>query len=299
MDNKNLPEKKIRLPAEVLTSEISDGVTLQSVSVKLKAIYAFQQLVRSQLKIGHDYGIIPGTPKPGLWKPGAEKIAKLLGCADKYEIIEKLEDWDKPLFSYKVKCQLVGLSSGVVVSEGLGECNSMESKYRYRWVYENQIPKHFLKEDLMTKTVKGRTGNFTVYRIDNDDIYSQINTLLKMSKKRALVDASLSAGRLSDLFTQDLEEKFDIETPETYPGENGKTVPKENSKLIEVQSDDNAFKKMLDDFVFIKEKVGDKLYYKVLAQYNFTHSNQVKNIKFGNQILEKLQTEYELSMKGA
>jgi hypothetical protein len=90
----------------------------------------------------------------------------------------------------------------------------MESKFRYRWVFDNQIPKNYLKDALITKTGRGKNGPFTTYRIDNDDIFSQVNTLLKMAKKRALVDAALSAGRLSDLFTQDMEERVDIETPE-------------------------------------------------------------------------------------
>jgi len=227
MNGQNLPDKKLRLSTDVLNSEIVAGVTLSSISSKLKAIQAFQQLVRSQLKPQVDFGIIPGTGKPSLLKPGAEKIAKLLSCADKYEIIEKLEDWDKPLFSYKVKCQLVNITGNNIVSEGLGECNSLESKYRYRWVYENQIPRSYLKEDLTTKSLKSKSGgSFTMYRIDNDEIFSQVNTILKMAKKRALVDASLSAGRLSDLFTQDIDEKVDIETPEEVAAEkNGKTDP--------------------------------------------------------------------------
>ena len=39
----------------------------------------------------------------------------------------------------------------------------------------------------------------------NDDPADQVNTVLKMAKKRALVDAALSVGSLSDLFTQDIE----------------------------------------------------------------------------------------------
>ena len=34
---------------------------------------------------------IPGTNKPTLLKPGAEKIAKLLGLADSYEIMDRQE----------------------------------------------------------------------------------------------------------------------------------------------------------------------------------------------------------------
>jgi len=155
-----------------------------------------------------DYGVIPGTTKPTLLKPGAEKIAKLLGLADTYEILDKAEEWKMPFFRYLVKCKLVHVGMNAVISEGMGECNSMESKYRWRWVSERDLPEGVDKSNLVTQERKSSKtgGHWTVYRLDNDDIYSQVNTILKMAKKRALVDAALSAGRLSDVFTQDIED---------------------------------------------------------------------------------------------
>lgn len=44
------------------------------------------------------------------------------------------------------------------------------------------------------------------YRISNDDIYSLVNTILKMAEKRALVAATLIAVNASDYFTQDMED---------------------------------------------------------------------------------------------
>lgn len=157
--------------------------TPAEVTTRMQAIKVFQALCRQELVEGHDYGIIPGTGnKPTLLKPGAEKIAKLLSLADEYEVVDRQESWDtdKPFFRYLIRCKLTHMGTGTLVATGLGECNSMESKYRWR----------------------GRGEN----RRENDDIFSQVNTLLKMAKKRALVDASLSAGRLSDVFTQDLDE---------------------------------------------------------------------------------------------
>jgi len=232
----NTNRKTQVLTKEQAGQEIVAGVTLGSVSDSIQAINAFQTLVRSQLKDKLDYGKIPGTDKNTLLKPGAEKIAKLLRCSDRYEIIEKVEDWDRPLFSFKVKCTLAIMGTDNIVSEGIGECNSMESKYRFRWVYERDIPKGLLKEDLVVKQYKGQTGPYCKYRLDNDDVYSQINTIMKMAKKRALVDAALSAGRLSDIFTQDIEEvefaeqdpvvgtKPDVEPPQA------KEEPKEFAK---------------------------------------------------------------------
>jgi len=173
----------------------------------IAAINRFQQVVHSNMVAGQDYGVIPGTTKPTLLKPGAEKIAKLLGLSDQYEIMDKAEDWQAAFFRYLIKCRLIHVPTGTVISEGLGECNSMESKYRYRWVGERDLPPGVDKSKLVSQERRSKTGgHWTVYRLDNEDIYSQVNTILKMSKKRALVDAALSAGRLSEVFTQDIED---------------------------------------------------------------------------------------------
>src|SRR3989337_1058153 len=98
-----------------------------TVERELATVRAFQLLVRQTLIDGHDYGVIPGTNKPTLLKPGAEKIAKLLNLADTYEILSKTEDWKGGFFAYEVRAILT--HRGEVVSTGLGECNSMEAKY--------------------------------------------------------------------------------------------------------------------------------------------------------------------------
>lgn len=173
----------------------------------IQAINRFQAIVHQNLVDGQDYGVIPGTTKPTLLKPGAEKIAKLLGLADQYEIVDKQEDWSKPFFRYLIRCKLIHVATQSLISEGLGECNSMESKYRYRWIAGQDLPQGVDKSKLVTQERHSKTGgHWTVYRMDNDDIYSQVNTILKMAKKRALVDAALSAGRLSNVFTQDIED---------------------------------------------------------------------------------------------
>jgi hypothetical protein len=171
------------------------------------AINQFQKIVHSTLVSGQDYGTIPGTNKPTLLKPGAEKIAKLLGLADSYEILDRQEDWTKGFFRYIIKCRLTSVSHGVVISEGMGECNSMESKYRWRWINAKDLPANLDATKLVSQERHSKSGgHWTVFRLENDDIYSQVNTILKMAKKRALVDAALSAGRLSEVFTQDVED---------------------------------------------------------------------------------------------
>jgi hypothetical protein len=81
----------------------------------------------------------------------------------------------------------------------------MEGRYRYRWVFQSDIPPHLDKNTLQKKQIPTKRGKAWLYRVENDDVFSLVNTLLKMAKKRALVDAALSAGRLSEIFTEDQE----------------------------------------------------------------------------------------------
>lgn len=150
---------------------IIEGLKLDRVKDSMDKINQFQQVIQSQLVEGHDYGqAFYGSSKPSLLKPGAEKILMLMGLASEYEIIEKIQDYEEGFFAYTIRCILT--KNGIVVTEGLGHCNSKEKKYES----------------------------------DKQDKYMLGNTCLKMAKKRAQVDAALTVGSLSNIFTQDLED---------------------------------------------------------------------------------------------
>lgn len=180
---------------------ILDDMDMDIVTGTLNKISKFQGIVNKTLKKDQDYGVITGTSKPTLLKPGAEKILMLLGLTSEYDIIEKVEDYEKGIFAYTIKCTL--LKNGLKITEGVGSCNSKEDKYRYRWVKEPELPPDTYKDDLKTKD--NGYGKI-LYRIENDEIYSQANTILKMAKKRAQIDATLTVGALSQIFTQDIED---------------------------------------------------------------------------------------------
>jgi hypothetical protein len=162
---------------------IIDNVNLQQVSATMQKIAQFQAVVQKTLKKDHDYGVIPGTgSKPTLLKPGAEKILMLMGLTSEYEVIEKVQDYDRGFFAFTVKCTL---SKGdVKVTEGVGHANTREKRY-----------------------VSGR----------QQDAYTLANTVLKMAKKRAQVDAVLTVASLSEIFTQDLEDYAEDMLPQSKP----------------------------------------------------------------------------------
>lgn len=200
-------------------------------------IQELQQFVKGYMVKDEDYGTIPGTQKPTLYKPGAEKLCDVYGFIKEFAIVDRIEDWDKGRFTYTVKAILRSKRTGLVEAEGLGQCNSMEAKYRWNWVWPDKVPTQYDKSQLVSKKVKG--GKVTLYRIPNDDPYSQVNTILKMAKKRALVDAVLSATRSSGLFTQDLEDLranglLHDEEPDPSPrNESKRPEPKKENPLAQ------------------------------------------------------------------
>jgi hypothetical protein len=199
---------------------------VMDVAMARERLMQFQQFVKEYLVENEDFGVIPGTPKPTLLKPGADKLCELYGLADDYEVTQRTEDFEKGLFDYEVKCVLMSKGGGFLVSTGLGSCNSYEKKYR--WRDAQRLCPNCGKDSIIKGKAeygggwlcfakKGGCGakfpeadpgivNQTVGKVHNDDVADLKNTILKMAKKRAKVDATLSATRSSGLFTQDTED---------------------------------------------------------------------------------------------
>jgi len=177
------------------------AMRLAEMSDKLDLVKTF---FKTQMAKDIDFGIIPGTDKPALFKAGAEKLCALYGFSQR--VLDKTETRDIATGYYlaEVTVQLTHAASGIIVADGVGECSSYESKYRYRWVFESDVPKNIDKAGLVSKTFESKkTGKeFTRYRLENPDLIDQWNTVLKMAKKRALVDATLAATRTSGMFCQ-------------------------------------------------------------------------------------------------
>jgi len=134
---------------------------------------------------------------------------------------------------YQITTTVHSRSTGQPVGSGIGSCSTMETKYRYRNAGRS-CPT--CGEPAIIQTKKGRNpggywcvpdkggcgANFnagdrsvegqTTGKVENVNIHDVRNTVLKMSKKRSAVDAALGLGCLSELFTQDLEDTFDLKT---------------------------------------------------------------------------------------
>lgn len=187
---------------EVNALSIIETVDIDNISTTMNKIAQMQAVVQKTLKQGHDFGEVPGTSKPTLLKPGGEKICMLFGLNPEYEFLQSTEDYDKEFFSYNIRCTL--FRNGQPVAQGVGSCNSKEKKYRF--INVDTIPDSYIGASESFVDKYGRTK----YKINNPDICSLVNTILKMAKKRAFIDAVLQVASLSEVFTQDLEDMGDL-----------------------------------------------------------------------------------------
>jgi hypothetical protein len=183
-----------------------------------------REYIAAALQPGRDYGVIPGTDradedgkrkgKNNLLKPGAERVCAGYGVRPEFSILEqevqhdrevpwqkrkkkwkdrKFVGWEEEsgvsfgLYRYVIRCELVHVQTGTTVGSGVGSCSTMESKYVDR-------PR------------------------DSE------NTVLKMAKKRAYVDATLTTFGLSDAFTQDMEDVAANARAEAMDAEGGEAV---------------------------------------------------------------------------
>ena len=109
--------------------------------------------------------------------------------------MNRVENYNVGFFSYECKVFLIDYN-GVVKGGGIGITNTREGRY-------------------------AKSSGYVVQ-----------NTVLKMAKKRALVDAALNVGNLSARFTQDMEDLKDLNPdPDNKVGKNPEDLKPKNGKL--------------------------------------------------------------------
>ncbi len=168
-------------------------------------VQLIQQVMESVMKgpskehpAGVHYGVIPGTDKPTLLKAGAEVLMSTFRIA----VDPQIEDLSGPdEIRYRIRCVGTHQTTGVVLGAGIGECSSSEEKYKWKRCYNE---KEFAATPEDRRRVKyGKEYDTKQIRTEPADV---ANTILKMAKKRALVDFTLTALAASDIFAQDLED---------------------------------------------------------------------------------------------
>lgn len=212
------------------SAELSRFMPVMGIDTGLQRREVLVQAFKSLLKAGEDYGVIPGSKKPTLLQPGAQKLDNLFGLVPRYEVIDKVEDWignehgGEPFFRYMIRCQV--WRGDFIMGEGIGECNSWESKYRYRTA-DRLCPNCGKDTILFTKKdnwwcnkhkggcgtgfskIDERITSQQTGRKPNPEIFDAINTILKIGEKRAHLLATINATSASEFVTQDLEGRVD------------------------------------------------------------------------------------------
>ena len=168
------------------------------------------RFIQEALVPGVDFGVIPGCGKPCLLKSGAEKIALYLNLIFRVEVVGRTEDFQQGFFAYECKCYVIDVD-GIVRGEGISTANSKEPRY-------------------------AKQSGFAVQ-----------NTILKMCKKRALVDSILNVGALSSKFTQDIE---DMDIIQDAGKDAGELKPKSKTERP-------ATKKQLDYLLKLMQQHGN------------------------------------------
>jgi len=184
--------------------QISDTKPVAVVQAQRSAIV---QLMQHAMKEGQDYGTIPGTGKPTLFKPGSEKLMSLFHLAGE-PIVEDLSTPD--MMRFRVMVRITEVGSGRYLGSGLGEASSAEEKYQWRASVCDEEFDETPKDRRRKKWRKSNNGAYAVKQV-RTNMEDAANTVLKMAKKRAQIDAVLTVTAASEVFAQDLEDEVAID----------------------------------------------------------------------------------------
>ncbi len=307
--------------AEIKTLELfMPAFELTEAKARRDQLVAF---VRDIMIKDTDFGVIPGTDKPTLLKPGAEKLCSFFGLTTRFSIIEDISDWNgkesgEPFFFYHYKCSL---SRGTyLVAEGEGSCNSHEKKYR--WRNQDRVcpncgkatikrskfaPKDAPDEEpgwYCFGKIGGCGAQFSanadaivsqvVGQIPNPDIADSVNTIQKMAQKRALIAATLIAVNASEFFTQDVEDMADLAPAQESAS--ARTVNQPPAKAAPAVGNNNKGKKFNERAELITQIVKTIPYYgaapHVLGMFNKELEAGRVNLQMSDAELLQFANEY-------
>ena len=292
-----------------------------SVSEMQAQINLIQSYMEGILKLDEHYGKIPGCgDKPTLLKSGAEKLCFAFNLRPDFEITV-VDDPESDHREVQVLCRILNKATGLETGQGVGTATTKEGKWRFRVGVseptEFAVPKSYWKdrdieelrkldpslEGLPLSTMKNDDGKWVVgikgEKMEHDNPSDYYNTVLKMAKKRAMVDAVITSTAASDIFTQDIEEM--VENKNVSEGK-----PPSKPKKKEVISKPNQEVQNLDDQVntaqlkriqAVAERVGwgtDDI--KAYIKENFgLDSGKQMTIKEANELLKTMEPQESLS----
>lgn len=202
--------------AEVQTGETElrapSALAFRYSPLALKAwVQQLDEMRRASLSDGSDFMVIPGTNKPSLLKPGAEKLLMVAGYGVHIDQIPTTRDgamyrclitrpagtqWQCGICGDRDHVTIVGQSEGYA---GYDEDRFCQTAAEKRAKAEADERRYAAADERAVRPWK--------WESITEDYRAPFNSLMKMAQKRALVGATLIALSASGLFTQDLEDE--------------------------------------------------------------------------------------------
>jgi hypothetical protein len=184
-----------------------------------------QTLMRDLMHEGTHYGqSFPGDTKKNLLKPGADKLLFMFRLRPDFD--QDMKELPGGHLEVLTRCHIYHIESGKRIADGVGMASTMESKFRWR---NSGLKCPICGAETIIKGKEQFGGGWICFakkggcgakfpdgdasiekqprgKVENPDIADTYNTVIKMSKKRAYVDATITACAASDIFTQDAED---------------------------------------------------------------------------------------------
>ena len=254
-----------------------------SVSEIKSRINTIQQVMKEVMQNHQHYGVIPGCGnKPTLLKAGAEKLLATFRLSPEV-FVDDMSTQDER--RYRVTIKLYNPNGGFV-GAGVGEASSSEEKYAWRASICDEEFDETPESQKRAKWRKGQGGKAYQIKQIKSNPADQANTILKMAKKRAMLDATLTATAASDIFTQDLDET--VEKPVAK-----KSTSKESKKdevLTITQPQANRLwaiaKKKLGEFM--PEEEVETVAKSIIAKHGFDSSLEITRDKY-DAIIDEIE----------
>jgi hypothetical protein len=205
-------------PALAVTPQVSARELVDRLTV-------IREAMNTAMQRDVDYGVIPGTDKPTLYKPGSEKLSVLFQLDVQLANEKRWGPGDH--LTVESHATVFHAPTGARLGYGEGIASTRERKHAYR-KQERTCPncgqpavikgKAAVRRRVavlaearrLRQQVAGRRPGDRVQEVgevDNPDLPDLWNTVVKMAEKRARIDAVLAVTGASALFTQDLDDQ--------------------------------------------------------------------------------------------
>lgn len=232
MDEKTMDEVQdaIVIADHTMTSMVEDARDTSSIL----ALRGKVQKVRDEvMKKDVHYGILPGTQKPTLYQDGGDALALTFKIALTFD--NQMEGDGIDEIAVRAKC--TATYQGEVLGDSEGYASSNEEKYKWRRVVHSN---EYDATDPDRRRLKFKRDGTTIKQVRTEpaDI---VNTVLKMSQKRAKLGVIKTVLAIGEMFGVDIDdvppeiraELTDNQPPPSEPTRKKKKKEKKKSKPVE------------------------------------------------------------------